>query len=153
MAESAEDVKDKLKAEVGDDWLAGVAERLGSSAGAGAVFGAPVERDGVTVIPVARVRWGMGGGRGRNRRQEGEGFGGAGGVQAAPLGFIEIDDGAARYRRVQDPLRLAVAVLLLPLSIALAWVAVIVTLTMSARSLRGLVGFPHLPRPFRFARD
>lgn len=41
-----------------------LADRLGSSAHATAVFGGPIERDGVTVIPVAKARWGFGGGDG-----------------------------------------------------------------------------------------
>ncbi len=153
MAETAEDLKDTIRAEAGDDWLANVAERLGANAGASAVFGPPVERGGVTVIPVARLRWGVGGGRGRDKRQHGEGFGGAGGVQAVPLGFIELREGTAKYRRVQDPLRLALALLLLPLSCALAGATMIGAFTMMARSLRSLISFPHLPRPFHITRD
>ena len=153
MAESVEDLTDSIRTEVGNDWLAGMAERLGTSAGASAVFGSPVERGGVTVIPVARVRWGVGGGRGRNRKQEGEGYGGGGGVQAAPLGFIELRDGATQYRRVQDPLRLAIVALLLPLSCALAGATMIASLTMMARSLRSLFSFPRLPRAFHLTRE
>ncbi len=41
-----------------------LAEKIGSSARATAVFGEAVERDGVTVIPVAKARWGFGGGDG-----------------------------------------------------------------------------------------
>jgi len=41
-----------------------LAEKIGGKAGVQAVFGDPIERDGITVIPVARVRWGFGGGGG-----------------------------------------------------------------------------------------
>jgi uncharacterized spore protein YtfJ len=41
-----------------------LAEKIGSSARAAAVFGEAVGRDGVTVIPVAKARWGFGGGDG-----------------------------------------------------------------------------------------
>jgi hypothetical protein len=47
-----------------DELLATLAERIGARFDAGTVFGAPVDRDGVTVIPVAAIRFGMGGGGG-----------------------------------------------------------------------------------------
>lgn len=47
----------------------------------------PVERGDVTVIPVARARWGFGGGG--NRRGE-PGSGGGGGATISPIGYIEI---------------------------------------------------------------
>jgi hypothetical protein len=40
----------------GEDVVHRLAEKLGVHASAGAVFGQPVERDGITVIPVAKVR-------------------------------------------------------------------------------------------------
>jgi uncharacterized spore protein YtfJ len=69
------------------------------------VFGAPVERGGVTVIPVARIRWGVGGGGGRSgssaidgERDSGEGAGG--GVVADPAGYVEIGPGGAVYQPI-----------------------------------------------------
>ncbi len=93
----------------GDDIVERLASKLGMHAGASAVFGDPVERDGVTVIPVAKVRWGFGGGSGRGIEEGsengeiGEGSGGGGGVMASPLGFIEIREGRADFRRATDP--------------------------------------------------
>src|ERR1700676_1322155 len=79
-----------------------LAERLSSKARAANVFADPIERDGVTIVPVAKVRWGFGGGgamaRGRRR-----GLGGGGGVQVAPLGYIELQDGQSRFRPIHDP--------------------------------------------------
>ena len=120
-----------------DERLSKLAERVGASVSAKAVFGEPVERDGVTVIPVARVRYGFGAGSGRggNRRRgreaggDGEeqyGTGGGGGVQAAPIGYIELRGGRARFTRIADPAR-AIALLTLPLA-ALAVGAVLLTL-------------------------
>ena len=85
------------------DFVSQLADRVGSAAGAKAVFGDPVERDGVTVIPVARVSWGFGGGGGGEG--EDEGHGGGGGASARAQGFIEIADGGARYRPIRRPLR------------------------------------------------
>ena len=91
-------------------FLEGLAERVGFHARAGAIFGDPVEKGGVTVIPVAKVRYGFGGGSGSDTTDEGdgskhdEGFGGGGGVMASPLGFIEISDGSAEFKRIHDPM-------------------------------------------------
>lgn len=95
-----------------DDVVMRLAERVGAHAASGAVFASPVEREGVTVIPVAKVRWGFGGGSGRGIEEGsetgeiGEGSGGGGGVFASPLGFIEIRDGHAEFKRTQDPVAL-----------------------------------------------
>ena len=150
MVDNLEDAEKEARADAAENGLTRLAERLGAKAAASAVFGTPVERDGVTVIPVARVRWGFGGGGGSGRNEKDQdGWGGGGGVQAAPLGFIEVRDGGAQYRRVHDPLRLAIAALLLPLSMAAAAAVMIVTIAALARSMKGMFSFPELPRPFR----
>lgn len=83
-----------------------LADRVGHRAGVGAIFGEPVERDGVTVIPVGRVRWGFGGGGGEGgpAGEKSEGSGGGGGVMASPAGYIQISGGTAEYRRIGLPL-------------------------------------------------
>jgi uncharacterized spore protein YtfJ len=48
-----------------DGFVERMAERVGAKASVRAVFGDPIEQGGITVIPVARVRWGFGGGAGR----------------------------------------------------------------------------------------
>lgn len=78
-----------------------LAARLGARGQAEAVFGAPVERNGVTVIPVARVRTGFGGGGGTGPAGKGEG--GGGGVAASALGYIEMTEGHAEFRPIFDP--------------------------------------------------
>jgi len=104
------------------DFISGLADRIGSAAGAAAVFGEPVERDGVTVIPVARVSWGFGGGGGGEG--EDEGHGGGGGAKAGPHGFIELEGGRAKYRPIRSPLRIG--------ALALAVAAVLGTLAAFA---------------------
>jgi uncharacterized spore protein YtfJ len=66
------------------------------------VFGAPVQHGEVTVIPVARVRWGLGAGDGEDRRPDGaaSGSGGGGGVAADPVGYIEIGSAGAVFRPI-----------------------------------------------------
>jgi len=85
-----------------DALLERLAERLGGRAKAEAVFGAPVQHGEVTVIPVARVRWGLGAGGGEDRRTDGaaSGFGGGGGVAADPVGYIEIGSAGAVFRPI-----------------------------------------------------
>ncbi len=90
-----------------------LADRVGGHAGVRAIFGEPVERDGVTVIPVGRVRWGFGGGGGGGRGghiADGEGSGGGGGAMVAPVGYIEISGGTATFQRVGLPLSPATVV-------------------------------------------
>lgn len=79
-----------------------LSDRLGRSARAAAVFGDPVEGDGVTVIPVARARWGVGGGSGKRPNRPQEGVGGGGGAIVSPVGFIEIRGGRAIFKPVVD---------------------------------------------------
>ncbi len=93
-----------------DSMLEGIADRLGQKATARTVFGEPVERDGVTIIPVAKVRWGFGGGQGAGtggghdgHLEAGEGGGGGGGLTASPLGYIEVRNGVAEFKPIKDP--------------------------------------------------
>ncbi|MFC9913962.1 spore germination protein GerW family protein [Streptomyces sp. NPDC059862] len=82
-----------------------LADKLGGRASVSAVYGEPITRDGITVIPIARVGFGFGGGAGRETgtAKTGEGGGGGGGAEARPLGFIEIRDGTATYKPIRDP--------------------------------------------------
>jgi hypothetical protein len=70
------------------------------------VFGAAVERDGVTVIPVAKARWGLGGGSGAKRSGEqgrAPNVGGGGAAIVKPMGFVEMAGGRTRFRPILDP--------------------------------------------------
>jgi uncharacterized spore protein YtfJ len=65
------------------------------------VFGESIEKDGMTIIPVARVAGGGGGGGG----QDDEGSGGSGvgyGLQAQPLGVYVIKDGKLSWQPALD---------------------------------------------------
>lgn len=116
-----------------------MAERIGAAAGVKTAYGEPVERDGVTVIPVAKVAWGFGGGENagipRSARRKGageaaekqspvadtlaadrsaegvpEGSGGGGGMSVSPVGYVEIVDGRSRFRRIWTPGQVALVV-------------------------------------------
>ena len=83
----------------GESTVKGLAERIGASIKASMVFGDPIERGDVTVLPVAKARFGVGGGDGRKTR-DAPGSGGGGGAAVSPTGYIEIHaDGSTRFRR------------------------------------------------------
>jgi uncharacterized spore protein YtfJ len=72
------------------------------------VFGEPVERDGVVVVPVAVVRAAAGGGSGRGPEEAGgEGLGGGYGFTARPAGVFVIRDGDVEWRPAVDVTALA----------------------------------------------
>ncbi len=100
--------------------VADIPERMGASA----CFGAPVERDGHTLIPVARFSfgYGLGFGRGTGAKHEaagfgeaggdtgeGEGGGGGGGGSTSPVAVIDITRDDVVIKPVTDPTRLALA--------------------------------------------
>jgi uncharacterized spore protein YtfJ len=107
-----------------DGFVERMAERVGGKASVRAVFGDPIERDGLTIIPVARVRWGFGGGSGTgpvavgpgldgegptaaeasDLSQIGSGSGGGGGVTADPVGYLEIGPDGATFKPIVSPM-------------------------------------------------
>jgi uncharacterized spore protein YtfJ len=62
-----------------------LAEAFKASADAKMIYGEPIERDGVTIIPAAKLRYGFGGGGGRHNGEEGGG--GGGGMIVRPAGY------------------------------------------------------------------
>ena len=88
-----------------DKLLSRLADQAGGRFTASTVFGEPVERGGVTVIPVATGRFGFGGGSGSDPVKHQSGEGGGGGAIMNPAGYIEIKDGSSRFVPVVDPVR------------------------------------------------
>jgi uncharacterized spore protein YtfJ len=105
--ESAFEDADDAAGDLGGALAEKLARRLGASAKAGAVFGDPVERDGVTVIPVAKIKYGFGAGGGGGTDDDGEasgfGSGGGGGLGATPVGYIEIRESRAEFVPIRNP--------------------------------------------------
>jgi uncharacterized spore protein YtfJ len=61
------------------------------------VFGEPIEKDGLTIIPVAKISGGGGGGGGQG--DDGSGGSGVGyGLQSQPLGVYVIKDGKLSWQ-------------------------------------------------------
>ncbi len=87
-----------------DIWKS-LAAPLETSASVKSVFGEPVETQGKTVIPVARVAYGFGGGGGSGAdggSHQGEGMGGGGGVYSVPLGVIEVTETSTRFVPIDE---------------------------------------------------
>jgi uncharacterized spore protein YtfJ len=145
MVDPMDKAQREAEAGAADDRFSKLVEALGGTASAQAVFGTAVEKDGVTIVPVARVRYGVGGGGGRGpgrrKRDAGDGeqvgYGQGGGLQAAPVGYIELRDGRARYKRIADPARPLALVLLFPLVGVLAFAIVTLINARVARSSPG----------------
>jgi len=102
MSTSADQEKALVPSSRADLFLERLAEKMGTHAQASVVFGEPVERGGVTIVPVARARWGFGGGA-ANRAGEAGGSGGGGAMIVSPVGYIEIKEGESRFRSIPDP--------------------------------------------------
>jgi len=88
-----------------DELMQRLGEVVGDRAKVSTVFGEPVVREGITVVPVARARFGFGGGGGAGAHagDEGSGGGGGGGALVSPVGYIEVRDGSARFKRIYGP--------------------------------------------------
>ena len=92
-----------------DEMVKGVHDALTVSR----VYGDPVERDGVTVIPVAAVRGGGGGG-GDEDHNGGGGFG----LQARPAGVFVVRDGKVDFEPTIDVNRIVAFSLLALVAVA-----------------------------------
>ena len=89
-----------------DSFVQRLADGVGARASVRAVFGEPIERGEVTVVPVARVRWGFGGGSGQGSSEQGSGSGagGGGGGLADPVGYLVIGPAGATFEPIRDRL-------------------------------------------------
>lgn len=100
------------------DILQTVAERAHAKATVKTIFGDPINVEGITIIPVARVAYGFGAGGGwgpgsksKTLEQSGGG-GGGGGVRIAPAGIVEIGPDGTRFIAIGLRRRLVIALVL-----------------------------------------
>ena len=77
------------------------------------VFGEPIEAQGRTLVPVARVAYGFGAGRGHDKKgndttkhKDADDGGGGGGASAKPIGVLEVTDEGTRFIATRDNGRL-----------------------------------------------
>ncbi|MGB8769475.1 MAG: spore germination protein GerW family protein [Candidatus Korobacteraceae bacterium] len=87
--------------------LTTLADRFSTTGKVQTAFGEPIEAHGKTIIPVARVKYGLGAGGGGENKSEAEdavgGSGGGGGVKVTPIGVLEVSDAGTRFIRFFDP--------------------------------------------------
>ena len=96
--------------------LQSLKESVLSQANVKTIYGEPIETQGKTIIPVAKIVYGYGAGAGTggvgDTSAKGEGGGGGGGVRAVPVGVIEVSDQPTRFVPISDRKKLTGAVLL-----------------------------------------
>jgi uncharacterized spore protein YtfJ len=88
------DTKDATRAE---DIILKLSDHFVATASAKSVYGEPIHTGSRTIVPVARVGYGLGASSGGRNGETVGGGGGGGGVGARPVGYIEITDEATRY--------------------------------------------------------
>jgi len=105
-------VSETRRSEMVTELLERIGETVGQRAQVSTIFGEPVQRERVTVIPVAKARFGFGGGGGSGSRErdEGSGGGGGGGAYVSPVGYIEVRDSGAEFKRISTARDLAALV-------------------------------------------
>ena len=72
------------------------------------VFGEPYEKDGLTIIPAARVQGAAGAGGGEDPQGQDKGSGGGFGMTARPVGAFIIREGELTWRPAVDATRIAI---------------------------------------------
>ncbi|MGE5341368.1 MAG: GerW family sporulation protein [Candidatus Omnitrophota bacterium] len=95
-----------------------VAEHIQKNTTVEAIFGKPVERGHVTIIPVSQIKISGGGGGGstdekKNQSPKGSGMGLGVSIKAIPLGYIEIKEDSARFVEISRRSRIKVMVMAL----------------------------------------
>jgi uncharacterized spore protein YtfJ len=89
------------------------------------VFGEPYQRNGVTIIPAAKVMGGGGGGAGGSPHGGGQGSGTGFGIAAKPAGAYVIRDDAVKWHPAVDVNRIIAG------NLALAALAIVLKLRRS----------------------
>jgi uncharacterized spore protein YtfJ len=83
------------------DVIAGISD----NSSAKRVFGEPIDRDGISIIPVARIRGAFGGGDGEPSKDHPEqlsGWGGGGAWSATPAGVYLVKNGETTWLPAVD---------------------------------------------------
>lgn len=81
-----------------------LADKLSADAHVKSVYGEPLQEQGKTIIPIAKIAYGLGAGgaQGKESKEHGEAGGGGGGAQARPVGVIEVTAADTRFIPVDD---------------------------------------------------
>jgi uncharacterized spore protein YtfJ len=97
------------------------------------VFGEPYEKNGVTVIPVAKVQGGAGGGDGERPQGQGKGSGSGFGMTARPVGAFVIRGDQMTWRPAVDVTRIVLGGQIVAI-VALLTIRAIVKARVKARA-------------------
>ena len=104
--EAVEQAREAVTKGPNDRLVERLAERIGAKATVATVFGEPIRSGELTVVPVAKVRWGFGAGGGRSDETatapSASGSGGGGGIAAEPAGYLEISAVGAAYHPITE---------------------------------------------------
>ena len=96
--------------------LQSLKESILGQASVKSVFGEPITAQGKTVIPVAKIFYGLGAGAGTGgvgeKSARGEGGGGGGGARAIPVGVVEISNQQTRFVAITSRKKVAGAIAL-----------------------------------------
>ena len=93
-----------------DEAIERIVEKIGAKAGVQAAFGEPITKGDVTVVPVARVRWGFGAGSGMGPDPKAQtdksaptsgGSGAGGAVGVTPIGYLDIRTSGAEFKPIE----------------------------------------------------
>ncbi len=135
QSNAMQDARHAAEGGLTERFLGNLADRIGARAGVETVFGEPIQRGELTVVPVARMRWFFGGGSGSGADPTGtgatgSGSGGGGGVAADPVGHLEIRPSGATFQPIVQPYPS-------PLFLLASGVAAALMLRALARLVRG----------------
>lgn len=97
-----QEATDTVPVRAADEILERSAESLGGTATPTVVCGAPVERDGMTVIPVVRVTGASACVAGSERSRARKKAPATGSVIASPVGYTEIKGGKTTFRPIKE---------------------------------------------------
>jgi uncharacterized spore protein YtfJ len=86
------------------DLIQQLSDKFSSDANVKSVYGDPIETQNKTIIPVAKIAYGLGAGgaQGMEEKEKGEAGGGGGGVSNKPVGVLEITKEDTRFVPVDD---------------------------------------------------
>ncbi len=95
----------------------GALEKIRTTTGVKTVYGEPIKVNGKTIIPIAKVAYGAGAGTGGATKTDGKGEGaqaepaegGGVGAYAAPVGVVEVSEGATKFVPIGLKKKLAIA--------------------------------------------
>lgn len=81
-----------------------LADKFSKDAHVKSVYGDPVKLQGKTIIPIARIAYGLGAGgsQGGDETTEGSAGGGGGGMTAQPIGVLEVCEEQTRFVAIND---------------------------------------------------